>query len=40
MDMVQNEDFVQTIRFKVPDIVRNPVVARLEALYKQHALDD
>ncbi|WP_420434216.1 PhoH family protein [Hyphobacterium sp.] len=31
--LVEGEDFARIIRFEVPDIVRNPVVARLETLY-------
>jgi phosphate starvation-inducible protein PhoH and related proteins len=33
IEMVDGEDFAKIIRFDVPDIIRNPVVARLEALY-------
>lgn len=35
--LVEGEDFARIIRFDVPDIVRNPVVARLETLYAREA---
>jgi phosphate starvation-inducible PhoH-like protein len=35
--LVETEDFARIIRFDVPDIVRNPVVARLETLYARDA---
>ncbi|WP_421790385.1 PhoH family protein [Hyphobacterium sp.] len=37
LKMVEREDFARIIHFTVPDIIRNPVVAKLEALYVQDA---